>query len=202
MDADATDIDTENRGEKVPGSPTKRRHMGPACWKKDRVALALAGGQNMREAAGSCGVSEATVKRWRWQPSFVAKVDAFRQEINQQTLAHLIRASVKAVCRLESLIDSKNEQIAIQASRSVLEYNLKFRETDELAAAVQNLQAQMAAMEPVNGAAGRGDLPGKELPRVGAAGEEVAGGAEPGPVAAGFAAREGADEAPRPLFSP
>jgi hypothetical protein len=104
----------------------------------------------------------------------------------------------------------------------VLEYAQRYRETEELAAQVANMKAQLDAMdESVHGAAGRGDLPGKELPRVGVAGEEVAvpdvepagdelgrsqpeqvvRGADAGAVAAAFAAGEGADENPRPLFS-
>jgi hypothetical protein len=179
-------------------------YAGPQSGKKDMVALDLARGRNIRECADAHGLSESTV--WRWlhrEPAFSERVLELRSQLFGIALGELAEGARDAARTLKGLLQSKTETVRLQAARSILEYGPKLRETEELAAAVQNMQAQLAAMEDsVNGAAaGRDDLPGKELPGVGAD-VEVAGGAEPGPVAAGFAAREGADEAPRPLFSP
>jgi hypothetical protein len=110
----------------------------------ERAAVALAGGATVPAAAEAAGVAVKTLRRWRKDDRFAARVEAIRADVLSQATNRLTSSMTRAADKLDKLIDAADEKIALQASKSTLEIGLKVRDQLELA---QRLKAVEDALK-------------------------------------------------------
>jgi hypothetical protein len=149
--------------------------------RREAVALALARGRTVRDAAADCGVGERTVHTWLRDPDFRARVDAIRSELFTMAVGRLAELSGQAADALGGLLASPSEAVRLQAARAVLDHGPRLREHVDLARQVEELRRQMEGDSNADGTAAE---PGPAPEDGGsAAGESNPGAAEGGPGA-------------------
>lgn len=116
--------------------------MGALPPKQEAVALGLAAGQALGEAARKAGVGETTVKRWLAEcPALVRRVTEIRGEMTARALGRLIDGMTSAADTLGYLCrQGKSEMVRLGAARALLELGVKVRESVEL-------EERLAALE-------------------------------------------------------
>jgi hypothetical protein len=108
----------------------------------DEVLIAqLAAGATRAAAAEAAGVSERTVFR-RWQDrEFRRRVAIARTALVSNAVGQLADAAAEAVQTLRSLLRSESDNVRLGAARSILELGPRLRESEELAARLDILEA-------------------------------------------------------------
>lgn len=81
------------------------------------AATLLASGVKLDDVCAQCGISPATLHRYRDEPTFIEMVDTKSKELFRQLLP-------KAVERLNELLDSPNQGIRVKAVKLVLDKTL------------------------------------------------------------------------------
>jgi hypothetical protein len=123
------------------------------------LAIALAGGATVRDAAAKVGCGERTAYR-RWADSaFRRKVAELRADMVRQTVGRLTSIGGQTLDALEALLKSTDDRVKLGAVRTVLEHTFKGVETAELADQLAELQRRLdevTANGPCNTAAGGG----------------------------------------------
>jgi hypothetical protein len=114
------------------------------------LALALAGGQTVRDAAAAAGLGERTATRRVADPEFRLRVAELRAEMVARATGQLADGMAAAVATLRRLLDAKSESIQLGAARTLLELGQKLRESVEL-------EGRLAAVEAVMGAGQQGE---------------------------------------------
>ena len=109
------------------------------------VALALAAGRTVRDAAAAGGAGERTVYTWLKDPAFVGRVAALRSELFALAVGRLAGLAGGAADALGGLLASASEAVRLQAARAVLEYGPRLRESDALAREIDDLKRQLGA---------------------------------------------------------
>ena len=102
---------------KTPPEPDPRKDRA----RRDQAALLLASGASVAHAATAAGVDRRTIARWQRHESFRRRVAEARAEMFARSVGLLAAAQGKAVARLIALIDSKNDIVALSASKTVVE---------------------------------------------------------------------------------
>jgi HEAT repeat protein len=111
----------------------------------EALALTLASGQTLRDAAAAVGVSERTAAR-RWgDPSFRQRVAELRTDMVQRSLGRLADGMSEAADVLRQLLAAKSESVRLGASRSMLELGVKLREAVELEQRIATIENQLQA---------------------------------------------------------
>jgi hypothetical protein len=90
----------------------------------DALALALATGKSVPDAAKSCGVSERTAYRRLDSPAFRKKVRTLRAKMIDQVLGRMVDGMSDAVDVLRTLLNARSESVALGAARSILELSV------------------------------------------------------------------------------
>ena len=93
----------------------------------------LAAGRSRSEIVRKTGVAITTLKLWIKEPTFAARVEEFREALFSRAIGRLVAGSDKASRKMVRLVGSENEQVALNAARTVLASMLKLREFGELA---------------------------------------------------------------------
>jgi hypothetical protein len=109
--------------------------------RREAVALALASGRTVRDAAHETGVGERTVHTWLTDESFCALVTATRADLFTLAVGKLADLAGLAADALKGLLTSQSESIRLQAARAVLEYGPRFRESVEFDERLRALEA-------------------------------------------------------------
>jgi len=104
------------------------------------LVTALAEGKGIAGAAKAAGVSERTVFRRLADPEFQEKWRKAHKEIRDQARSHLANLTWKAVGTIESLLESKSEQVCLRAARTILELGSRIRSEDEVEVRVAALE--------------------------------------------------------------
>ena len=175
------------------------------------VALALAAGRTVRDAAAAGGAGERTVYTWLKDPAFVERVAQVRSELFALAVGRLAGLAGTAADALGGLLASASEAVRLQAARAVLEYGPRLRESDALAREIEDLKRQLG--DGHGNGPGPGSGPAEEAPPPAATqpdpGTVEGGPGEPpgpgrpaaGPLAGPAAAVPGAAD-PDPVLSP
>lgn len=112
--------------------------------KQEAVAMALASGRSIREAAKSCHVGERTIKRWLAEcTGFNRHIGRQRADMMNRALGRLADGMSEAANTLRALLTAEGESIRLAASRSMLELGAKLRESVELEERLQALEQQL-----------------------------------------------------------
>jgi HEAT repeat protein len=107
----------------------------------EALALAVASGQSLRDAAGAAGVSERTAAR-RWaDAAFRRRVSALRGDMVQRCVGRMADGMAEAADVLRQLLKADSESVRLGAARSLLELGVKLREAAELAERIGELEA-------------------------------------------------------------
>jgi HEAT repeat protein len=127
-------VRVERRGQAV--AHRGRRNADEA------LALAVASGQSLRDAAGAVGVSERTAAR-RWADAdFRRRVSALRGDMVQRCVGRMADGMAEAADVLRQLLSAESESVRLGAARSLLELGVKLRESAELEERVAALERQ------------------------------------------------------------
>jgi hypothetical protein len=110
----------------------------------EALALALASGQTLRDAARAVGIGERTAAR-RWaDPAFRRRVTETRSALFAEAVGRLAVLAGKAADALGELLTSGRDLVKLQAAKGVLELGPKLREAGELAERLDALERRMA----------------------------------------------------------
>jgi hypothetical protein len=114
-----------------------------------QLALHVATGKTVAAAGRDLGVDPSTAQSWARLPSFKARVDRIRAKIDDMTIGVLVRASTKAAKRLEKLIASENEQVALSACKTLLEKRHEVEANSAQSKRLAEFQRQLTAIASV-----------------------------------------------------
>jgi hypothetical protein len=113
----------------------------------ESLALALARGQTLTEAACAAGVSERTAHR-RWaEPAFRRRVSDLRGEVVALAASRLATAMARAADRLAELVESTDPRVALMAAKAVLSLGLLAREKMDSETLLRELEAKLELIE-------------------------------------------------------
>jgi hypothetical protein len=109
----------------------------------DVLALQLAYGQTVRDAAQAAGVGERTATR-RWaDAAFRRRVAELRAGMMQRALGHMADGMIEAAATLRALLKAESESVRLGACRAMLELGVKLRESVDHEERLQALEARM-----------------------------------------------------------
>jgi hypothetical protein len=144
--------------------------------RREAVALLLATGNSIRQAAAQSGVAARTISRWHLDDAFRLRVSHLRGEIFDRAVGRLTQVAGKAADTLVALLDSGDEGMRFRAARAILEMVPQLRAGNEL-------EQRLAALEAAEGLRPSGSElrvpPGCEIPPLGEA-ESPRGGRQQG----------------------
>jgi transposase-like protein len=112
--------------------------------RQEAVAVALASGRTVREAAASCSAGERTVKRWLTCPAFGRRVRELRADMLGRALGRMADGMAEAADALRALLAAEAESVRLGACRAMLELGVKLRESVELEGRLAALERQAA----------------------------------------------------------
>ncbi len=114
--------------------------------KHDALALALAKGRSVADAAVEVGVGKRTVFRRLADPTFKARIQTLRGEMVAQALGRMADGMCEAADGLRALCKAESESVRLGACRTMLELSLKLRdclETEDRLAALEARVSQV-----------------------------------------------------------
>jgi hypothetical protein len=110
----------------------------------DALALALASGQTITEAAASADLSRRTATRRVAEPDFRRRVAELRAGMVARALGKMADGMTAAADTLRALLDAEGESVRLGAARSILELGNKLRESVELEQRLADLEQRLA----------------------------------------------------------
>jgi HEAT repeat protein len=112
--------------------------------KQEQVALLLAAGRTIKDAAAEGGSGERTVFRWLAEDGFRALVAGLRGRLMDQAVGKLADAASQAADELRELLGDESATVRLRAAVAILDAAVKTREHAELAEQVAELERRMA----------------------------------------------------------
>lgn len=117
-------------------------------FKDDQLAVALASGSSVRQAATVAGVSERTAFRRLNDLSFRKRVDEIRRVALEEATSKLSAAGSKAVDAMLDLLTSEvPPSTRLAAARAVLEFGCRLRETNDFETRLSELESKHDAKD-------------------------------------------------------
>jgi hypothetical protein len=112
------------------------------------LALAIATGMTIRDAAHAAGVSERTAARRAAEPEFRHRVTQLRGDMVARASGQMADAMTEAATELRRLIkESKNDNVRLGACRAMVELGTRLRDTVELQEALRALEAEVCDLK-------------------------------------------------------
>src|SRR5262245_703495 len=121
--------------EKDNAKPGRYRKRGD-----ERLLIALAAGQSIRQAARKAGLGEATVARRLEDPVFRQRLNALRSRLVDRALGRLAATMAAASSTLRQLLRAQSEAVRLSAARSIVELHVRLKEAGEMEARVAELE--------------------------------------------------------------
>jgi hypothetical protein len=119
--------------------------------KNDCLALELARGRTITEAASSAGISRKTVQRRLLDAHFRERVTELRQEMTRRALDKLILAQTGAADTLLALLDADSESVRLAAARLIVELSCRLGEYLERQSPKEPARDNVVVYIPDNG---------------------------------------------------
>ena len=113
----------------------------------ERAAFAVASGQTVVAAARLVGVGERTLRRWMTKPKFRARIRALRNEAFGEAMGLFAGGLANAVRALNGLVLSSDPDVRHRAAVKVAELASRFRQDEDLAARLEQLEAKLAEQQ-------------------------------------------------------
>ena len=112
------------------------------------LVTALAVGATVEQAAERAGVSARTVHRRLADAEFARRVDDARAELLGRAMARLSATATAAVTTLAALLEADvPPAVRLGAARSILDLALRWREQDELARRLDNVESWIEVLD-------------------------------------------------------
>lgn len=115
--------------------------------KDTTIALALASGASVTEAAANAGVGRATVYRKLDHPDFARQVWEFRDKLIAVALGRIADNLTRAADALAGLLDSPEPHIRIRAARALFSMGLRLRDSIDVTARMRAIEAELAVQQ-------------------------------------------------------
>jgi chemotaxis protein histidine kinase CheA len=123
------------KGRKNPDEPTG----------DEVLALAIASGHTIKDAAALANLAERTAYRHAAEPAFRARVQAIRSEMMSTAVGQLAAILTTATDALKRNLTCGNPAVEVRSAVAVLEQTLKLREQTEIETRLLALEEQAAA---------------------------------------------------------
>ena len=108
----------------------------------EALALAVATGQTLRDAAAAVGIGERTATR-RWaDDAFRRRVSQLRGEMVGRSLGKLADGMSDAADVLRTLLTAESEPVRLRAAVELLQLGVKLRDAVEIEERVSALESQ------------------------------------------------------------
>ena len=115
----------------------------------EALLAALACGATVENAARTAGISARTAHRRLKEEGFQKRLQDVRADMLQRTVGMLTASGMEASKTLISLLDpSVPQAVRLGATRTILEFGIKLRDSAELSERIAALEAQLAATKP------------------------------------------------------
>jgi hypothetical protein len=108
----------------------------------DALAIALASGLTVEDAARQAGLSERTAYRRLAVPGYRQRVAEARGEMVARALGRLADGMTAAADTLRQLLAASGDNVKLGAARALLELGVKLRESVELERRLADLEAR------------------------------------------------------------
>src|SRR5262245_2540293 len=119
---------------------------GNGNTKRERLALLVAGGMSVRQAAAKAGVGLRTAHRWSAEDAdFQRRVAELRGTRVRRAVGRISAPRDRAVGRVREVVASADERVALGACRAVLELRTRLHEAEELDRQLRALEERAAA---------------------------------------------------------
>jgi hypothetical protein len=120
------------------GNPT-------AGWsaRDEQLCLLLASGNTVAHAAHTLGMGERTAYRKSIRPEFRRRLLQFRAQIVSEAVGRLSSHMARAADRLAELMESSNENVAVSATKGMLQMGFIANEQDTLAERFSAIEAAL-----------------------------------------------------------
>jgi hypothetical protein len=112
--------------------------------KKSLLALALASGTSVPDAATQFGVSRRTVERALAKPAFRRQVARLRGELIAGALGCMADNMTRAADRIARLLDSADEAVSLRAARTLLSLGIRLRDSVDVTDRIQEIESELA----------------------------------------------------------
>jgi hypothetical protein len=113
---------------------------------REMVALAIASGRTVKDAAITNGVSIRAVADWlRFDPRFVEQIDQLRSGMISSAAGRIANDMTSAAKTLRKLLNDPDSRVQLGAARAVLENGVRLRENTILEARIAELEKAAAA---------------------------------------------------------
>jgi tetrahydromethanopterin S-methyltransferase subunit G len=109
----------------------------------DRLAVELAAGKAVADAADAAGVSERTAYRRLDDAGFRGRVTTLRGDMIGRAVGQLADASTKAVQTLTELLVADSATVRLGAARSILELGMRLRDANEIEERLSTLEQKV-----------------------------------------------------------
>ena len=106
----------------------------------DALALALAAGDSVPDAAAKAGMGERTAYRRLADPAFRQRIQTLRSEMIGQALGRMANGMTEAADVLRALLKADAETVRLGAARSLLDLGVKLRDAVVLQEKVKELE--------------------------------------------------------------
>lgn len=106
------------------------------------LAVRVAAGQKVRDAAPDVGCSETTAYRLNREPEFKQRVAQLRTEATAATVGKLSDAATKAVDKMVELLDTGDPSVQLQAAKAILANVLTMSEQLELRQRLDEIESK------------------------------------------------------------
>jgi hypothetical protein len=127
------------------GSPDDSPGPADGASPEDLLAVALARGADVADAAREAGLSERTAYRRLTDPAVRARVAELRGRMVSRALGRLSEAMTAAADQLRLLLDNEDARVRLAASRALLEFSQKLHDSVELEERITALEAGRGA---------------------------------------------------------
>ncbi len=109
----------------------------------EALAVALASGATLRDAAAAAGIGERTATR-RWaDAAFRRRVAALRGELVGGAMGKLSANMGAAADKLRELLSSESDSVQLAAARAILQLGVVLREATEIEERLGELERQV-----------------------------------------------------------
>jgi DNA-binding NarL/FixJ family response regulator len=113
------------------------------------LALALACGKTIKDAAEEVGVCRQTVYRRLTNPRFRHRVANLRGQLMASALGRLADNMTRAADQLCSLLDLDDPKVRLRTARTLLQMGIKLRDSVDTNDRLQDLEAELARKQGV-----------------------------------------------------
>lgn len=117
----------------------KQRRLSKAA-----VALALASGRTVKQAAAEAGVGQRTIFRWLRSPSFNRRVARYRAELVKTAAGQLADTLTKAIGTLRHLLADDSPTIRLRAADLLLSHAVKVGDQADVHQRLEELEKKLS----------------------------------------------------------